>query len=1535
MGMKFKLSVLTLLVLGLIFAGSAFAADRLVVELDAQNEAALSISEAAALNGIPMLRMKITNEYSLTREITDIVLTAGTNTVGVGAAAAALVGTEFAVQITQDVNANGIIDAGDTVLAASIGATGLTAPAATQSVALAANTLSIAANSSKWIIVSANVALGAAAGDKLEIIWDDATSTGMIVENELGAVMTVGSGPTLLTLADASADPLKNAGTDTNVPNILMADPGVTSAVTIASTTMPVAARSIGNKAQNEAVVGFKLTSDAIFSNVVDSIVLEDGGSTASGDVEDDVGSAYLYRDMGTIGKKDALDILVSTIADLGAYGVTSTFVLDNSTVAKAPVYINKSASVDFLVVMNLTGTAGKEDVPGADDAATQEVLAIDVAAASTINGGDTITGGPYLGLEINMVPLYITKVETTDFDSDGLLDALKVTFSDAVNDSRWSSLSLGTDIIVTDSANAAGTITELSFSSTVSGDVANNTVIYVQFAGMTSSDRFTNGLPRFLIAADNTVWNVSGNKSLKLFGSGIQGVGATATVDKASPVATGAYTGDVDGDGKIDKITVSFSEDMDTDNAKSYTGVKFASTISTFGSSGLYTPTSGSVSGSAIVYTIPQSGSGVYDTEATPSFNYNPAATSSALADLAGNEVKLYGAGGLTQQTATADEAAPVIVKATTMDTYTDEHESGATGFEAKVPNGKIDTVVLTFSEKIKTSSGIDTAAEIDLMIAQFAVKHSGVVNNNVTKKTAVGATTVAPFKPAPVIASTGTYGSSDTNTMVTIYVVEQASSTVGMMNGGDTGITFDVDYALGAAADQITDTASTPNALTVFTGVAPAGTLVDAAKPFIVDGLFQRDGTTPKITITVEALPITTAMITEQGGWLAKKFSNILTVDSDAVTKGSDTANGDGYIDAFDIYFSESVHAADAAAIAAGFEVTNATGNSTITLDVGVDADGSGIIDTTDDNLAFTNAVFMGTSSKVAGKYDTAATPTVKLTGGVTIYDGVDAIYKAADDNMLAASVALTSYDTAKPVPVSAIGSVGQKTIVVKWSETVYSASDGTGDFSATPANSVFGYHDVDSAGAGDFAATNIAYASQAMTLTTDATLSVVDVEGDSIWIKTDDKVFDNADADAELVATLTYNKAESLTSGVGLKIIINDIIAPTITSATTLDVDGNGFVDHIKFVFSEDMDDTKLTSYYAINTVTNNSAEQWILSGYTGYARFNLYENTDIGRAAAFAKGAPVFTDNNPNDNILYLQLRENEVPLSSIGTTGWAPELTFSGVTLADKKPNVLDTSAPVQVVDGVGPVAMTARTLTVTTLEVAFSEEINLTTVNSGDFDWTLGEALEGFQKYIAALSQPEPGVIVLETIEGYKWEPYMGGTIKYIEHLTDATKKGIFDLQVTSKGVPTTSGVYSGTKAYANVEWYSDADGTVDATAGKTAASLTISTADIVVEVEEAAVPTAYALSENYPNPFNPTTTIEFAIPVAGNVELVIYNINGQKVRTLVNETKDAGFFHMTWDGRNDLGETVSSGIYLYRLVSGNFNKMEKMTFIK
>ena len=94
--------------------------------------------------------------------------------------------------------------------------------------------------------------------------------------------------------------------------------------------------------------------------------------------------------------------------------------------------------------------------------------------------------------------------------------------------------------------------------------------------------------------------------------------------------------------------------------------------------------------------------------------------------------------------------------------------------------------------------------------------------------------------------------------------------------------------------------------------------------------------------------------------------------------------------------------------------------------------------------------------------------------------------------------------------------------------------------------------------------------------------------------------------------------------------------------------------------------------------------------------------------------------------------------------------------------------------------------------------------------------------------------------------------------------------------------------------------------------------------------------PEVYALRNNYPNPFNPETTLKYDLPDAGDVKLEIYNMLGQVVRTLVNEHQTAGRYAVQWDATNDLGQSMSSGIYFYRVrVGGEFTDVKKMLLLK
>ena len=94
--------------------------------------------------------------------------------------------------------------------------------------------------------------------------------------------------------------------------------------------------------------------------------------------------------------------------------------------------------------------------------------------------------------------------------------------------------------------------------------------------------------------------------------------------------------------------------------------------------------------------------------------------------------------------------------------------------------------------------------------------------------------------------------------------------------------------------------------------------------------------------------------------------------------------------------------------------------------------------------------------------------------------------------------------------------------------------------------------------------------------------------------------------------------------------------------------------------------------------------------------------------------------------------------------------------------------------------------------------------------------------------------------------------------------------------------------------------------------------------------------PEVYALADNYPNPFNPETTLKYQLPESADVSLEIYNMLGQVVRTLVNENQSAGRYTLQWDGKNDSRHSLSSGIYFYRIqAGGEFQSVKKMLLVK
>ena len=101
------------------------------------------------------------------------------------------------------------------------------------------------------------------------------------------------------------------------------------------------------------------------------------------------------------------------------------------------------------------------------------------------------------------------------------------------------------------------------------------------------------------------------------------------------------------------------------------------------------------------------------------------------------------------------------------------------------------------------------------------------------------------------------------------------------------------------------------------------------------------------------------------------------------------------------------------------------------------------------------------------------------------------------------------------------------------------------------------------------------------------------------------------------------------------------------------------------------------------------------------------------------------------------------------------------------------------------------------------------------------------------------------------------------------------------------------------------------------------------------LSTEGEGVPVEFALHDNYPNPFNPTTTLRFDLPEVSNISLTIYNMLGQKIKTYDMQSTPAGHHALKWNATNDYGDPVGAGVYLYQLQSKDFVKTRKMVLLK
>ena len=976
---------------------------------------------------------------------------------------------------------------------------------------------------------------------------------------------------------------------------------------------------------------------------------------------------------------------------------------------------------------------------------------------------------------------------------SNGMIDNLILTFSEQVSNISAGADTTNTGLVVEASAG-------ISFTGVVSVDTSGKVITLgvVETApntGLTPEVR-VNQAPA--VRVKDRALGATGAASYNAFFPDKTDTGTEGSFtarDEAPMVVHTVKTLDLNANGRLDAIDVIFSEDATVPNKD---GVGFYSSISAFSSAGLkngeYTPLAVvAQSTNTFRFTIdPCTEVGVYDTEALPYFRYS--VSEGSITDVAGNELPAYGAGQLVSPTA-IDGAAPIIVSVKTGDAFSDTAYAGASAFEAEGANGRIDKLTFVFSEKVQTTEGANISGAttaLDHAVGQFTLTHP--ILATVLTKTA---TSAAFGKPTWTDADN--FGETSTTLVIPFYELPFSDIT-SATNYGDTGSLPTYLYTKGAQAYNIVDLAVSPNELVN----ATAGTATDGAAPFVVQGLGK--------------------------GWRDNAFANIQTYDANDLIAGNttDDANGNGYLEGFKLYFSEALAGSPTLAAGAFTTVVEGAGDITFGANCGT--------------AAGSTLTITGTNDKESG-WDTGFTPTLS-------YDASKGAILDATGNEMGSFTDRPSYDAAAPVIVEVNKGEIDTELVFTFSEAVYGHYTGgerkSIDSLLVSSSTLFGYKNEGSPGASGFTAAYVAMgdAENKIVATVNAAITKQDIAADKVWVRAP-SLFDDADA---VETALNDNTVVNSVNGSGLLVkIFDDVVSPWIISTKTVDLDGNGYIDHLRFQFSEAIKDATLRGYIAANAMTEDVSSTWIISGYTGAAYWNLYDTgtqatvaEQAGFKAAVADGKPLFSDNNTDDAILYLELEEDKVPVyatTGYGSTGWAPTVTWgsgaNAVTLEDKSQNLLDTAKPTtedgvtvapaptngKVVDDVGP-AIVKAVYDAGIITLYFSEPIQdnkaYPDVQCLDFVVanTYGYSCNGAytSKHASALggiTWPNAGTAELTVKSDWSWPADMAYGIQLS---TDVTTTVVFKDDATATG-----GAAADLEAkkfqvdpYANGAWYTE-----------------------------------------------------------------------------------------------------------------------------
>jgi len=142
--------------------------------------------------------------------------------------------------------------------------------------------------------------------------------------------------------------------------------------------------------------------------------------------------------------------------------------------------------------------------------------------------------------------------------------------------------------------------------------------------------------------------------------------------------------------------------------------------------------------------------------------------------------------------------------------------------------------------------------------------------------------------------------------------------------------------------------------------------------------------------------------------------------------------------------------------------------------------------------------------------------------------------------------------------------------------------------------------------------------------------------------------------------------------------------------------------------------------------------------------------------------------------------------------------------------------------------------------------------------------------------------------------------------------------------------------IFAAQAMFGEIEWdVSVRDSMVEVTSENGALTLGVNASAAVLSINGELSPEVFSLHQNYPNPFNPVTKLRYDLPENGHVNITIYDMLGREVKTLINQTQDAGYRSVIWDATNDYGKPISAGIYLYQIQAGEYMRTKKMVLLK